>query len=79
MQGIPPLLFSLHTWLRLLLLRSCLLLEALEAFDDRLIVLVTRNPLDADLVEASPTVIITHGFRTFQIGAAVETLCGRLD
>jgi hypothetical protein len=55
------------------------LLEALEAFDDRLIVLVTRNPLDAELIESSPTVVITHGFRTFQIGVAIETLCGRLD
>jgi beta-N-acetylhexosaminidase len=55
------------------------LLRAFERFEDRLIVLVTRNPLDADLIETSPTVVVTHGFRTFQIGAAVETLCGRLD
>ncbi|MBN1918887.1 MAG: beta-N-acetylhexosaminidase [Verrucomicrobia bacterium] len=55
------------------------LLRAFERFDDRLIVLVTRNPLDADLIEGSPTVVIAHGFRTFQIGAAIETLCGRLD
>ena len=55
------------------------LLRAFEPFEDRLIVLVTRNPADADLVETSPTVVITHGFRTFQIGAAIETLCGRLD
>ncbi len=54
------------------------LLKAFEAFEDRLVVIFTRNPLDSELVETSPTVIITHGFRTFQIGAAIETLCGRL-
>jgi beta-N-acetylhexosaminidase len=55
------------------------LLKAFEPFDERLVVVVTRNPLDAGLIEGSPTVLITHGFRTFQIGAAIETLCGRLD
>ncbi len=54
------------------------LLKAFEAFEDRLIIVFLRNPLDAELVETSPTVVITHGFRTFQIGAAIETLCGRL-
>jgi len=54
------------------------LLKALEIFDDRLIVVFTRNPLDADLLETSPTVLIAHGFRTFHIAAAIETICGRL-
>jgi beta-N-acetylhexosaminidase len=55
------------------------LLKVFEPFDDRLVVVVTRNPLDVELIETSPTVLITHGFRSFQIGAAIETLCGRLD
>ena len=55
------------------------LLKAFGAFEDRLVVVFTRNPLDADLLETSPTVMIAHGFRTFQIGAAIETMCGRLD
>ncbi len=54
------------------------LLRAFEEFEDRLAVVFTRNPLDAELLERSPTVLITHGFRTFQIGAAIEALCGRL-
>jgi len=53
------------------------LLRAFEAFEDRLVVVLTRNPLDAGLIETSPTVLVTHGFRTFQIGAAIELLCGR--
>ena len=54
------------------------LLRAFEVFEDRLAVVFTRNPLDAELLERSPTVLITHGFRTFQIGAAIEAMCGRL-
>lgn len=54
------------------------LLRAFEVLEDRLAVIFARNPLDAELLERSPTVLITHGFRTFQIGAAIETLCGRL-
>ena len=50
-------------------------LGAFGAFEDRLVVVFTRNPLDAELLERSPTVLITHGFRTFQIGAAIEALC----